>query len=205
MFLFDINIFIIVINKCADKKSTTFHDISSHFQTYETWKRWRIQSIDYILNDLSVRDLRRNGSYSWWPQLWFFGRLEPILETIIPQNDCRRYGHFSINISVLKTISKIFTSHLMAIWISSQSDIAFDDRTRLQIITDKEVHNFDAFLNESTPKRQLSRLSLRPTQTSINWSLTCRQSLPTKRYKTIQKRLKQNNYLLILTFVLKFE
>jgi hypothetical protein len=35
----------------------------------------------------------------------------------------------------------------MAIWISSQSDIAFDDRTRLQIITDKEVHNFDAFVN----------------------------------------------------------
>ncbi len=61
----------------------------------------------------------------------------------------------------------------MAIWISSQSDIAFDDRTRLrlQIIRDKEVHNFDAFVNESTPKRQLSRLSelsLRPTQTSIN-------------------------------------
>jgi hypothetical protein len=41
----------------------------------------------------------------------------------------------------IKRIWNIFTSHLMAIWISSQSDIAFDDRTPqllLQIIRDKE-------------------------------------------------------------------
>jgi hypothetical protein len=45
----------------------------------------------------------------------------------------------------------------MAIWISSHSDIAFDeDRTRqllLQMIRDKKVHNFDAFVNELTLKR----------------------------------------------------
>jgi lysyl-tRNA synthetase class I len=41
----------------------------------------------------------------------------------------------------IKRIWNTFTSHLMAIWISSQSDIAFDDRTPqllLQIIRDKE-------------------------------------------------------------------
>jgi hypothetical protein len=112
-----------------------------------------MHSVKFFLHYGKMHSQLRYGLRRYIEEKFFFSQnffvkiFVSIAQTVFycfPKWLSNKWTLFETSILVLKTrkrISKIFTSHLMAIWISSQSDIAFDDRTPkllLQIIRDKE-------------------------------------------------------------------